>query len=155
MKGGFILLLLLLPSVAAVAEEVLSVRQVLIAPRRLNTPAVAAEATAATRGTGGQPDAVNAQRVIARLTFPKNSMRLSAETRRQLKALAPKKNTALRVTGFADDDSGRRERLANLRARAIASYLEEYAGITKIEIRWLKTTHPDFPQTGATVEEKE
>lgn len=155
MKGGIILLPLLLPLVAAIAEEVLSVRPVLIAPRRLNAQEAADQAVVNPRATGTIPDLLNTKNVIARLGFKKNSMRLTGETRRQLKALAQKKNSALRVTGFADDDSGRGERLANLRARAIASYLEEYAGITNIEIRWLKTTHPDFPQTGAIVEEKE
>lgn len=76
---------------------------------------------------------------LAKLRFRKGSMQLSRETQRALNSLKGTKKS-LRITGYTDSKKSG-ERLANLRARAVASYLEEYADINKVELRWQAQAH--------------
>lgn len=80
--------------------------------------------------------AFGSEEPLAKLRFRKGSMQLSSETRKALKNLKGVQKS-LRITGYADDAKPKAaERLANLRARAVASYLEEYAGIDKVKLHW-------------------
>ncbi len=92
------------------------------------------------------------QQPLARLKFRRGSMRLTADTRETLHKLRGNQKT-LRVTGYGDPDRPN-EKLANLRARAVASYLEEYSGIKQIEIVWHAEAFAESG-IGATIEEKE
>lgn len=110
------------------AEEVLSNRPVIIAPRRIE---ISPAADPSGNTTVARPPE---QRGSLRLAFRRGSMRLTEQTRRALRALRGSKNL-LKITGYGDA-ARPNEKLANLRARAVASYLEEYSGIRRVEISW-------------------
>lgn len=87
------------------------------------------------------------------LRFHKGSMRLSKDTRTALDAFKERKEVSLRITGYGDKRVKNAEKLANLRARATASYLEEYTDINIVEVKWSKMPNKDFPHAGVIIEE--
>lgn len=123
------------------SEEVLSNRPVIIAPPRI-------EISPASERSGNPPVT---QPSSLRLAFGRGSMRLTSQTRNALRGLRGAKGV-LRITGYGDA-ARPDEKLANLRARAVASYLEEYSGIYRIEILWQAEASAE-PGIGATIEEK-
>lgn len=126
------------------AEEVLSNRPVIIAPRRI-------EISPATDRSGNATVARPLeQQPSFRLAFKRGSMRLTDQTRKTLRSLRGSKNL-LRITGYGDA-ARPNEKLANLRARAVASYLEEYSGINRVEISWQAEAY-DEAGIGATITE--
>lgn len=136
----------LLPATSLAAEEVLSTRPLIIAPRRI-------EVSPAPQPSPDTPAIQSSRKFpILRLGFRRGSMRLSKKTSRALRELhAPK--SGLRITGYGDTNRPD-EKLANLRARAVASFLEEYAGIREVEILWQAEAFAE-PGIGATVEERQ
>lgn len=137
-----IVLLTLVPALSA--EEVLSERTVIIAPRRIEISPITDRAATANQIDDG------AARVVARLVFRRGSMQLTAETRKILKSLRPTES-ALLIEGYSDE-AHPNERLANLRARAVASFLEEHSDIRNIKIRWRATAFSE-PEIGVTIKE--
>ncbi|GAB4430388.1 MAG: hypothetical protein OHK0011_13020 [Turneriella sp.] len=139
--------MVLLTAAGLAAEEVLSSRPLTIAPRRIEIPP-ASERSAVTGAA--EPSAL---KPVLRLVFRRGSMRLTEETRRALRALRGS-GKLLRITGYGDAGYPN-EKLANLRARAVASYLEEYSGIHRVEIVWRAEAYAE-EGIGATItEEKE
>ena len=143
MKTAVVAVLLCLAP-ALRAEEVLSERTVIIAPRRIEISPITDRTATANQIDDG------AARVVARLVFRRGSMQLTAETRKILKNLRPTES-ALLIEGYSDE-ARPNERLANLRARAVASFLEEHHDTRKLEIRWHATA---FREAGVGVTIKE
>ena len=139
-------LLAFAPLAAVYGEEVLTERQVIIAPRRIEI------SPAAPRGTGPVTGGQTESAIVAQLPFPRGSMRLTAETRNALRRLRGSERK-LRITGYGDATRAN-ESLANLRARAVASFLEEYSGITNSEVLWKAEAFAEAG-IGVTIEEKE
>jgi outer membrane protein OmpA-like peptidoglycan-associated protein len=142
-----LLCLVLLTAGGLSAEEVLSNRPVIIAPRRIEVPQNAERS--------GSSDWVKPGEELPqfRLGFRPGSMRLTAETRKTLRTLRGSKNL-LRITGYGDAERPN-EKLANLRARAVASYLEEYSGIHRVEIVWRAEAYAEAGIGATITEEKE
>lgn len=137
------------------AEEILSSQPVVIAPRRIETKA--APKAARRDDKIEQPIAeepaltINKENIIFKVTFRKGSMQISGEMRRELKSLTVGSGRPLRLSGFGDSPPHRGgKRLANLRARAVASYLKEATGI-KAKIQWTGRAYDDA-ETGVIVE---
>lgn len=128
------------------AEEVLARRRLIIAPPRLENARDAQRA-------GGRLEKARLPKPNAlRLVFRPGSMRLTEATERALRGLRGTQKI-LRVTGFGDTARSD-EKLANLRARAVASYLAEYSDLRGVELDWQANACAEA-EVGATVEEKE
>jgi|GEM_PF-3365859 len=134
------------------AEEVLSSQPVVIAPKRIESEAVPLASRAVE--SEGHAISINAQWVIAKIQFKKGSIRLQPAMRRQLNQLGLKPAQKLRITGFADAGAGKGKavRLANLRARVIASYLAEQVGELQVELQWNGRPPEGFTDAGAVLE---
>lgn len=147
------------------AEEVLSSEPVLITPKRIEThksttPAagrVGVQSRAA--APAGMPSdmeiKIDQNRVLLKIEFKKDSIKLSASARRALRKLGLKPGQSLRISGLGDSPGsmkGSNTRLANLRARVIASYLEEFVGELKVELQWNARPPQEFAGFGAIIE---
>lgn len=155
MKTMKIAAIMLLCAAAVSAEEVLSSQPVVIAPKRIESETV----PLATRAVESEGHAVsiNAQLVIAKIHFKKGSIRLLPAMRKQLRELGLKAGQKLRITGFADAGAskGNAVKLANLRARVIASYLAEQVGELQVELQWNGRPPEGFTDAGAVLERGE
>ncbi len=155
MKTMKIAAIMLLCAAAVSAEEVLSSQPVVIAPKRIESETV----PLATRAVESEGHAVsiNAQLVIAKIQFKKGSIRLLPAMRKQLRELGLKAGQKLRITGFADAGAskGNAVKLANLRARVIASYLAEQVGELQVELQWNGRPPEGFTDAGAVLERGE
>lgn len=155
MKIMKIAVIILLFAAAIDAEEVLSSEPVVIAPKRIEseTQPLASRAVE----SEGHAVSINAQLVIAKIQFKTGSIRLLPAMRKQLNQLALKTGQKLRITGFADAGAskGNAVKLANLRARVIASYLAEQVGELQIELQWNGRPPEGFTDAGAVLERTE
>lgn len=140
---------------AVSAEEVLSSQPMVIAPKRIESETVPLASRAVE--SEGHAVNINAQLVIAKIQFKKGSIRLLPAMRKQLKQLGLKTGQKLRITGFADVGAGKGNavKLANLRARVIASYLAEQIGDLQIELQWNGRPPEGFMDAGAVLERGE
>lgn len=155
MKTMHIATALLLCTVAAGAEEVLSSQPLVIAPRRIEAETVPLASRAVQ--SEGHAVSINPQLVIAKIEFKKNSIRLLPEMRKQLLQLGLKPGQKLRITGFAGAGTakGNAVKLANLRARVVASYLAEQVGELKVELQWNGKPPEGFAADTAVIERGE
>lgn len=155
MKIMKIAVIILLFAATIDAEEVLSSEPVVIAPKRIEseTQPLASRAVE----SEGHAVSINAQLVIAKIQFKTGSIRLLPAMRKQLNQLALKTGQKLRITGFADAGAskGNAVKLANLRARVIASYLAEQVGELQIELQWNGRPPEGFTDAGAVLERTE
>lgn len=155
MKTMKIVVSVLLSTAAICAEEVLSSQPVVIAPKRIESETV----PLATRAVESEGHAVsiNAQLVLAKIQFKKGSIRLQPAMRKQLHELGLKAGQKLRITGFADAGAskGNAVKLANLRARVVASYLAEQVGELQVELQWNGRPPEGFTDAGAVLERTE
>ncbi len=153
MKPLLLFTVLLLLSSHLSAEEVLSSRPVVIAPRRIEAKSIDISGRAVTRHAEQSDDSdIDANRILLLVTFSRGSIRLTEGTERQLLALGISPGQHLRIFGFGDPKGKNQARLANLRARVIASFLKEKIGKVSIEIKWKESPHGKFPGAGAILE---
>lgn len=135
------------------AEEVLSSRPVLIAPRRIEAKSVDVSGRAVVSRSDKPVSAkTDDSKTLLMITFRRGSIRLTEGTQRQLLALGIKPGQRLRVFGFGDPSHKDAERIANLRARVVASYLRDKIGQLAIEIIWNDKPHPVHTGIGAILE---
>jgi outer membrane protein OmpA-like peptidoglycan-associated protein len=155
MKTMKIAIIMLLCAAAIGAEEVLSSQPVVIAPKRIESETVPLASRAVE--SEGHAVSINAQLVIAKIQFKKGSIRLLPAMRKQLNQLGLKTGQKLRITGFADAGAGKGNavKLANLRARVIASYLAEQVGDLNVELQWNGRPPEGFTDAGAVLERGE
>ncbi|HRP68697.1 MAG TPA: OmpA family protein [Turneriella sp.] len=88
--------------------------------------------------------------VQLKVIFMKGSIQLSREARQKIADMRLKPGQKIRVTGFADAESKSKkdkERIANLRARVVASFLNEAVGITDAAIEWKTASENDLAST--------
>jgi hypothetical protein len=144
---GMLLCTALFSAAEISAEEVLTNRPLIIAPRRIEVPQNAERS--------GSSDLAKPSEELPelRLGFRRGSMRLTAETRKLLQALRGKSGP-LRITGYGDAGKPN-EKLANLRARAVASYIEEYYNISRVKIIWQADAYPERGIGVTITQEKE
>ncbi len=155
MKKAQIAIMLLLCAAAIGAEEVLSSQPVVIAPKRIEAETVPLASRAIE--SEGHAVSINPALVVAKIQFPKGSIRLPGAVRKQLNKLGFKAGQKLRITGFADASAakGNAVKLANLRARVVASYLTEQVGEMQIELQWNGRPPEGFSDAGAVIERGE
>lgn len=135
------------------AEEVLSSRPVVIAPRRIEAKSIEVNGQpAVTRHDQQQNFELDEAKTLLMVTFRRGSIRLSKDTEKQLLALGITGGQKLRVFGFGDPNHKDAARIANLRARVIASYLREKTGNQTIQIKWTEKPHARHPGIGAILE---
>lgn len=135
------------------AEEILSSRPVVIAPRRIEAKSVDISGRQMTQHSEQSDNTdIDSNRVLLLMTFRRGSIKLSEDTERQLLSLGIKPGQQLRVFGFGDAADKQAARIANLRARVVASFLKEKIGRISIEIKWNEKPHRKFPGAGAILE---
>jgi hypothetical protein len=120
---------------AVYGEEILSVETVVVAPKRVLLDAQPGDTPATTRAEPVKTT-TDAPQKLAEIAFRRNSMQLLTEARRQLMALKLRAGDKLRIRAFAGKETRDPERLANLRARAIESFLHEQFKDIQIKIEW-------------------
>jgi hypothetical protein len=153
MKGRLLLTSAAFVALQINAEEVLSSRPLVIAPRRIEAKSVDISGRQVTQHSEqSEKTDIDANRILLLITFRKGSIRLTEDTERQLLALGIKQGQQLRVFGFGDPADKKAARIANLRARVIASFLKEKIGRISIEINWNEKPHRKFPGAGAIIE---
>lgn len=142
------------------SEEVLSSHPVVVAPKRIE--ADSAPVAVRAMDSGETAIVINSARVILKLEFKPGSIRLSKETKKSLRSLGLKAGDKIRISGFGDATPAKSAkaknsavRLANLRARVVASFLAEYAGEVQAELQWNPRPAREFPGTGAVIERGE
>lgn len=141
-------------------EEILSTQPVVIAPKRIETasPAVFARSAEATESE----ILINPQNVLFKIEFKRGSIRLSNEMRSQLRKSGLTAGQKIRISGFADapENKGKQAarkkaeavRLANLRARVVASFLAEYIGGIHTELQWNSNAPAGYTESLAVIE---
>lgn len=155
MKSAIWALLLLCCATSVHGEEVLSSQPVVIAPKRIDAETL--PLASRTVESEGHAVSINAQNVIGQVEFKKGSIRLLPALRKQLRELGIKPGQKLRITGFADAGTtkGNAVKLANLRARVVASYLSEQIGELQIELQWNGRPPEGFRNSTAVIERGE
>jgi len=144
---------LLLATVQVQAEEVLSSRPVVISPRRIEAKSVDVSGrTVGSRSEKTPAAETDDSKALLMIAFRRGSIRLTGGTQKQLLALGIKPGQRLRVFGYGDPNHADAERIANLRARVVASYLREKIGRLAIEINWSEKPHRNHAGIGAILE---
>lgn len=150
------------------AEEVLSSHPVVIAPKRIETetalPGKAAKRTVKTDraektapATAEEPAlkdntvTIDEKNILMKISFKPGSIQLSRPIRKQLIALGIKPGQKIRITGFGEGKGKNSVRLANLRARVVASFLAEAVGEIDTNLQWSGQPQSAYPE-GAVVE---
>ncbi|AFM10845.1 hypothetical protein [Turneriella parva] len=150
---AFLILMIICSTLPIYTEEVLSTRPVVIAPRRIEAKSVDVSGRSVVarseKPAGAETDESKALLLMA---FRRGSIRLTDGTQKQLMALGIRPGQRLRVFGFGDPDHSDAERIANLRARVVASYLREKIGQLSIEIHWSEKPHRNHAGIGAILE---
>ncbi|MBX3722618.1 MAG: hypothetical protein KF713_12320 [Turneriella sp.] len=161
-------LFILLAAVQAGAEEILSSRPVVIAPKRIETettlPVKAAKRstkkTSAEKETAAPAEesalkessvTIDDKNILMKVSFQAGSIQLSRPIRKQLIALGIKPGQKIRITGFGSGNDKKSLRLANLRARVVASFLAEAIGEIDTSLQWSGKPHTAYPE-GAVIE---
>ncbi len=147
------LIVLLVTAVQLRAEEVLSSRPVVISPRRIEAKSVDVSGRTVVSRREKTPAAeTDDSKALLMMAFRRGSIRLSDGTQKQLLALGIKPGQRLRVFGYGDPNHKDAERIANLRARVVASYLQEKIGRLAVEINWSEKPHRNHAGIGAILE---
>lgn len=148
-----VILMTIMATLPLCAEEILSSRPVVIAPRRIEAKSVDVSGRAVV-ARSEKPSNVETDETKALLlmTFRRGSIRLTDGTQKQLMSLGIRPGQRLRVFGFGDPNHSDAERIANLRARVVASYLREKIGQLSIEINWSEKPHRNHAGIGAILE---
>lgn len=150
---AFVMVLIFLATLQASAEEVLSSRPLVIAPRRIEAKSVDVSGRVVVNRSEQSADSeTDDAKALLMITFRRGSIRLSKGTEKQLLALGIKRGQKLRVFGFGDPGHKDAARIANLRARVIASYLREKIGPLAIQIKWNEKPHTRHTGIGAILE---
>lgn len=160
---------------AIFAEEVLSSRPVVISPRRIETETKVPEKTGKRAAkVRSAPEKVKAEKpvmeatqketepqetqisideknIVMKVEFKAGSIQLSKPIRKQLIALALKPGQKLRISGFGEGGGKKGTRLGNLRARVVASFLNEAVGDIAATLQWSGKPHASIPE-GAVIE---
>jgi len=147
------LTILLVTAVQISAEEVLSSRPVVIAPRRIEAKSVDVSGRSVVARSEKSPTAAtDDNKTLLMMAFRRGSIRLSEGTQKQLLALGIRPGQHLRVFGYGDPNHADAERIANLRARVVASFLQEKVGRLAVEINWSEKPHRNHAGIGAILE---
>jgi outer membrane protein OmpA-like peptidoglycan-associated protein len=147
------------------AEEVLSTRPVVISPKRIETettiPGKPAKRTVKTapKEEPAAPEieeketgvTIDDKSVVMKISFKPGSIQLSKPIRKQLIALGLKPGQKIRITGFGESKGKKAARLANLRARVVASFLNEAVGEISTSLQWSAKPLSAYPE-GAVIE---
>lgn len=160
------LVALFTPLVVLRAEEVLSTRPVVIAPKRIDTettiPGKAAKRSApkpvkeevmetpvAEEKSNLAP--IDEKNILLKISFKRGSIQLSQSIRKQLMGLGLKPGQKIRITGFGEKGMRKADRIANLRARVVASFLGEAVGDVSASLQWSGNPHASIAE-GAVLE---
>lgn len=161
---------------AVFAEEVLSSRPVVISPRRIETetkvPEKAGKRSAKAKSAAekaapkkepvvevvaAEPEpaetaiSIDEKNILMKVEFKAGSIQLSKPIRKQLIALALKPGQKIRISGFGEGGGKKGTRLGNLRARVVASFLNEAVGEIGATLQWSSKPHASIPE-GAVIE---
>jgi len=150
------------------AEEVLSSKPIVIAPKRIETktelpPEAKLPEKKAEKKSEKKPTApvavaekidIDAEKVVASIQFAKGSIRLTEAAQNKLRELKLKPGQKLRISGFGDSARKTAGKIANLRARVVASFLDEAVGGDglAVKLQWRAAPHESFAQAGGVVE---
>lgn len=131
------------------AEEVLSSRPIVIAPKRIETktelpPAVAskpkpekiAKKSAPKHPAVREEFVVNKENVLLNVAFKPGSIRLSTEAQEALRKIPITKGQKIHISGFGEKGRRNAKQIANLRARVVASFLDEALDGINAKLQW-------------------
>lgn len=155
------------------AEEVLSSRPLVISPKRIETKTVLPpkvisaekrvaaakiktkkkkETTVTQKPKTEEAFVINMNNVVMKVAFNPGSIRLSDEAQKSLRSLKLSPGQKIRISGFGDAGRKNAAKIANFRARVVASFLDEALGGVNAELQWSANPHTCCSTDGAVIE---
>jgi hypothetical protein len=112
-----------------------------------------------------EPFLINMNNVMLKITFSPGSIRLTEDAQKALRGLNLSPGKKIRISGFGDPPStpplgkgGNKrggEKIANFRARVVASFLDEALGGINAELQWSANPYACCAADGAIIERAE